>query len=78
MMQRFLRTEDVLHITGLPKATIYEEMSRGAFPLPIKVTPRRVAWLETDIEEWQKEKIAASVRELREGQTKPPFSRNGG
>jgi prophage regulatory protein len=59
-MQRFLRREDVEHITGLPTSTIYELMSRGTFPKPIQITPRRVAWLESEIVDWQKACIAAA------------------
>jgi len=61
-MQRFLRREDVEHITGLATATLYEQMARGDFPTPIRITPRRVAWLENDITDWQKAKIAAAAR----------------
>ena len=64
-MQRFLRREDVEHITGLPTSTIYELMDRGEFPRPIKITPRRVAWLENDLAEWQQGRIdAARQREV--------------
>jgi prophage regulatory protein len=61
-IQRFLRREDVEYITGLATATLYEQMARGDFPRPIRITPRRVAWLESDITEWQKAKIAAAAR----------------
>ena len=45
-MQRFLRRKDVEQITGLPTSTLYDQMDRGDFPRPIKITANRVAWLE--------------------------------
>ncbi|OJU07138.1 MAG: hypothetical protein BGN87_11505 [Rhizobiales bacterium 65-79] len=61
-MQRFLRLEDVQHYTGLATSTLYELMDRGDFPRPIPITPRRVAWLESDVADWQKSKIAIAAR----------------
>jgi prophage regulatory protein len=60
---RFLRREDVQHMTGLATSTIYEKMAAGTFPKPIRVTPRRVAWLEADVREWQRAILAAAGRE---------------
>ena len=59
-MQRFLRRKDVEQITGLPTSTLYDQMHRGGFPRPIKITANRVAWLESDIIEWQQARIAAA------------------
>lgn len=56
---RFLLRPEVQARTGLPTSTIYEMMSRGAFPRPIRLTPRRVAWIEDDILAWQEQRIAA-------------------
>jgi prophage regulatory protein len=58
MTERFLRRFDVSTITGLPVSTIYEMMSRGTFPKNIRISPRLVAWRETDIAEWQQARIA--------------------
>lgn len=63
-MQRFLRRQDVEYATGLPTSTLYELMDRGDFPRPIQITPRRVAWLESDVADWQKAKIAAASRHV--------------
>ena len=41
-MQRFLRRRDVEQITGLPTSTLYDQMDRGEFPRPIKIT--RAVW----------------------------------
>ena len=57
-MQRFLRRTDVQDFTGLPVSTLYELMDRGEFPKPIKLSARTVAWLENEVIEWQKVRIA--------------------
>lgn len=58
MVQRFLRRREVVNVTGLPTSTIYEKIASGAFPRPVQISPRRVAWLETEIAEWQEQRIA--------------------
>jgi prophage regulatory protein len=44
-------------VTGLPRATIYDKISKGKFPRPIKLGERSVGWLETEITEWQKARV---------------------
>jgi prophage regulatory protein len=58
-LQRFLRRPDVTKITGLSESSIYDLMAEGAFPKPIPLVGRCVAWLETEILEWQRQRIAA-------------------
>lgn len=57
-MQRFLRRAEVQSMCGLPTSSLYELMERGEFPKPIKLSARTVAWLESDIRDWQEAKIA--------------------
>lgn len=52
MPERHYRRTAVEEITGLSRSTIYDLMSRGEFPRPIKLTPRIVAWPESRISEW--------------------------
>ena len=57
-MQKNLRLPEVEAVTGLKKPTIYELMAAGRFPKPLKVSVKAVAWLESEIEEWQKQRVA--------------------
>jgi prophage regulatory protein len=57
-VQKFYRVAEVQRVTGLPRSTIYELISRGDFPKPIKLSPRLVGWLETEILTWQQKRIA--------------------
>jgi prophage regulatory protein len=34
--------------TGLSASSIYEQIGRGAFPKPLKISPKAVAWLDRD------------------------------
>lgn len=58
--QRFLLRKDVQDRTALPESTLYELIAKGDFPKPIKLTARRVAWLEFDVSAWMDARIAAS------------------
>ena len=52
------RRPEVEAKTGLSRSTIYEKMKSGTFPKPVKLGPRAVGWLESDIDAWLEERIA--------------------
>jgi prophage regulatory protein len=49
---RFMRIDEVTHITGLARNTIYRRMSEGTFPRQVRLGPNSVAWLQSTISEW--------------------------
>lgn len=55
---RFLRQKEVVSATGLPAPTLYDFMKSGQFPKPVKIGPRRVAWLESEVTAWKIARIA--------------------
>ena len=55
---RLLRRPEVETITGLSRASIYEKMDEGVFPRPVKTGVRAVAWVESEIADWNRERIA--------------------
>jgi prophage regulatory protein len=57
-MQKTLRRTEVESITGLSRSSIYELVAAGAFPKPINLGGRSVGWLERELEDWQKQRIA--------------------
>jgi prophage regulatory protein len=61
-MHKFLRRPEVEAATGLPTSTLYELIGKGAFPRPVKLTARSVGWIEADVIEWQKQRLAESGR----------------
>lgn len=59
MVQKHHRRRAVEELTGLSRSTIYDLMSRGQFPRPVKLTGRAVAWPESKIIEWLESRPAA-------------------
>ncbi|TNC61327.1 helix-turn-helix transcriptional regulator [Rubellimicrobium roseum] len=57
MPVNLVRLPDVRARTGLATSTIYELISRGAFPRPIRISTRAVAWIETDLDSWLAERM---------------------
>ncbi|EJL6396513.1 AlpA family transcriptional regulator [Vibrio cidicii] len=53
---RVLRLEEVKEIVGVSKSTIYKWMNEGQFPAKVSLGPRCVGWLNTDIDNWLKER----------------------
>jgi prophage regulatory protein len=60
-LDHFLRLRQVEAFTGLARSTIYELIAAKKFPRPIPLSDggRRVAWSETEIQEWQQSRISA-------------------
>lgn len=56
----FLRLKEVSRRTTYSRTRIYELIQDGKFPAPIHLGLRAVAWLESDIDAWMDERIAAT------------------
>ena len=56
-MDRILRRPAVEAQTGLPRSTIYDKMSVGEFPRPVRLGEKAVGWLESDIEKWIADRV---------------------
>ena len=54
-----LRLPMVMRITGLARSTIYKLISQNQFPVPIKLSTRAVAWLQSEIETWVSSRVRA-------------------
>lgn len=57
---RILRRKQVEARTGLSRSTIYDGVNAGTFPKPINLGRQSVGWVEAEIEQWIRERIAAS------------------
>mgnify|MGYP003151402219 FL=1 len=53
---RFMRIPEVAHVTGLSRSTIYDCVSKGTFPSPVRLTPRAIAWRESEVKHWMDER----------------------
>jgi len=61
MLEKFIRPRQVQEAMGWSRSTLYEKISRGLFPRPIKLDAcgRAVGWPEREIAAYQKGRIAA-------------------
>jgi prophage regulatory protein len=62
---RLLRRREVQARLGLSRSTIYAKLHGSrpgeldpTFPKPIKIGPRAVAWIESEVEAWLAEQAA--------------------
>jgi prophage regulatory protein len=67
MSHQILRMFEVSDRIGLAKSSIYEQIRKGSFPKPIKLSPRSVGWLEADINSWLDEKVSQSLKADTDG-----------
>ena len=58
--ERVLRLPRVQARTGLSRSSIYVRVANGSFPQPIRLGARAVGWLESEVNAWIREQIAAS------------------
>lgn len=56
----FLRLPDVKAVTGLSKTSIYELIRQESFPAPVRLGPRAVAWVTSEVRQWALERVQAS------------------
>jgi prophage regulatory protein len=53
-----LKLSEVQKRVPRSRSRIYEDMAKGEFPRPVKLGPRSVAWLESDIDAWLAARVA--------------------
>ena len=60
MADSILRLPAVKTRVGLSRSAIYLAVSRAEFPRPVQLGARAVGWLESEIEEWIRERVKHS------------------
>lgn len=58
--EKIARRKKVEARTGLSRSSIYAGIKAGTFPKPIQLGAQSVGWLESEIDAWLRERIAAS------------------
>jgi prophage regulatory protein len=56
----FLKLPAIILMSGKSRSSIYNAIKIGAFPAPVKIGPRAVAWPSEVIAKWQADCVAAS------------------
>ena len=59
MTKNLISIKGVSGKVGLSRGSIYVYMNAGTFPRSIKIGPRRVAWIEQEIDEWIMQRASA-------------------
>ncbi len=59
MAERFISLRDVLTRTSLSKTHTYRLINAGLFPRPVPLGPRRVAFIEREVNDWLLSRVAA-------------------
>ena len=62
-MQHILRLPEVQKSTGYSISSIYAHIKQGTFPTQVRLGPRAVGWLESDIKTWLEARMAASGKQ---------------
>lgn len=54
-----LRRREVEARTGLGRSTVYDAIKNGTFPAPVQLGPNSVGWVESEINAWLADRVAA-------------------
>ena len=65
MTESFLRLPKVKQRTGFGRSQIYLLIKQGKFPKQIHIGSKSVAWLDSEVSEWMKERIRLSRNGLQ-------------
>ncbi len=67
-MDRFIDEAECLDITSLSRVTRWRLEGQDKFPKRIRISPNRIAWLASEISDWQNEVSGAQpVGDLPKG-----------
>jgi prophage regulatory protein len=70
-----LRLPQVRQLTGLGRSSIYALQESRAFPHSVKLSPRAVGWLESEIREWIHSRT--QLRGSQASELSPPVVQGG-
>ena len=58
---RLISRREVERLTSLSRSTLYDLIRKQHFPAPVKVSERRSAWVQWEIEAWIEQKCSRST-----------------
>jgi len=62
-LNRIVRKKELPKFTGLQRTTIDDLIRVGNFPKPIPLGKRSVGWLESELLDWQRARVAERDRQ---------------
>jgi prophage regulatory protein len=54
---RFLKEKDVRQRVALSRTTIWRQVQAGTFPRPVRVGECAIAWIESEVDAWMKQRV---------------------
>jgi prophage regulatory protein len=60
---RFIRVGEVLAICGKSRSSVYDAITKGHFPKPVKLHGRSSGWLRSEVEQSAQEYVDARERD---------------
>lgn len=57
-MESYLSLQDILDAIPISRATLYRWVNESRFPRPVRLGPRRSAWLSSEVAQWQAARAA--------------------
>lgn len=54
---RLIRLSEVLTMTGLSRSSMYRSIEEKQFPEQVQLGGRAVAWVESEVQEWIRQRI---------------------
>lgn len=58
--EAFISTKEVLRRVQRSKAWLYKQLSKDAFPRPVKIGTRSISFIEREVDIWIQEQISAA------------------
>jgi prophage regulatory protein len=57
IVDRFIRIDEVLHICGLSRSSLYASIQKGEFPSQVKLSEKASAWVLSEVMAWVRTRV---------------------
>jgi len=65
----FIRLPEVRKLTGVSTTRIYGMANKGLFPKQVNLGGRTVAWIKSEVIQWNRDQVTAARRECSSAST---------
>ena len=63
--ERLIRIDEVLHICGFSRSSLYASIQKGEFPAQVKLSKKSSAWVYSEVTAWVSARAAERSVALR-------------
>jgi prophage regulatory protein len=57
-VERLIKIDEVLHMCGLSRSSLYASIQRGEFPVQVKLSKKASAWVYSEVLAWMRARAA--------------------